>query len=72
MKLYTARAYNPPPFFRLDFWGLFGVYLGFNLANKPQSRLKPTKHNTHKNRIRKPFIKVGESSQNINNSIRNQ
>ena len=57
LKLYTARTYNPPPFFRLVFWGLFGVYLGFNSVNKPQSRLKPTKHITSKNRIRKPFIK---------------
>ena len=31
--------------------------MGFNFANKPQSRLKPTKHKAHKNRIRKPFIK---------------
>ena len=57
LKLYTSRAYNPPPFFRLNFWGLFGVYLGFNSVNKPQNRLKPTKHITSKNRIRKPFIK---------------
>ena len=72
LKLYTPRAYNPPPFFRLVFWGLFGVYLGVNSVNKPQNRLKPTKHITSKNRIRKPFIKVEESTQNKNNSIRNQ
>ena len=34
-----------------------GGYLGFNSANKPQIRLKPTKHKAYKNRIRKPFIK---------------
>ena len=41
----------------LFFWGLFGVYLGFNSANKPQNRLNPTKSQSLKNRITKPFIK---------------
>ena len=36
----------------LFFGGLFGVYLGFNSANKPQNRLNPTKSQSLKNRIK--------------------